>query len=1111
MNILVLGIFFFFSACTSSPESVLIFHKSVGYQHPATPTALSTLRASLAAEGIEVTETDDPALLKESILQQYGAIIFLNNEGDILGRSEEIEVQRFVEAGGGLVFLHRALMMEPEWDWLGALLAGRYVSHSTSAGSNQQLTLEKGVGEHTILANLPAEIAWEGSRMEVSEPGAGAEVLLREKESNNPVSWINEAGTGRVFVTTAGFQRATYSEESFQDHLVAGIRYAMGTSAPDYQQVTTPPIPEEDRFTREILLTYLDQPLELEILEDGRILFNERGGALKLYDPATDSVRVVGRLEVNTTFEDGFLGIALDPGFEENNWIYLYYSSPGPEPQQHLSRFVFKDDTLHHDSEIRMLEVVTQREECCHTGGSIEFGPDSLLYLSTGDNVNPFHSSGYGPFDERAGRTPFDAQASSANANDLRGKILRIKPEPDGGYSIPEGNLFPEGTEGTRPEIYVMGNRNPYRISIDPKTNYLYWGEVGPDAGNDDPLRGPRGHDEINQAREAGFFGWPFFVGDNKAYRDYNFETGESGPHYDPMAPVNDSPNNTGITALPPAKGAFIWYPYAASPEFPIVGAGGRNAMAGPVFYKDLYVQGQGTFPDYFEGKLFIFDWIRGWVMLVSMDERADLVELTPFMPATNFSNLIDIAFDKHGVLYTLEYGEGWVSGNAYSRLSKITYNGGNRPPQAILKASVSSGAIPLEVRLSASDTYDVDEDELTYHWYLDDEETGTSGAVDTVVTFLEAGTYKPFVLVSDNYGNTSRAEVEIRAGNAPPEVSLTLAGNQTFYFEEEPVPYQVAVRDREDGSLEEGGIAPTDVIIQMDYLERGYDRVLIEQGHQQADEVSGFLVGKRLMDESDCSSCHAIDRASIGPMYMQVAEKYKDTEGSIDYLADKIINGGGGVWGEVAMAAHPQFSKEDAKAIARYVLSLDDDNDESRMPMPASGEIAFTAHRAGENTEGMYFFRAVYTDEGAAGAGPLLAQELVALRHPLLQAETYDLTSGVQIVPAGEGEGDLVSGIYSGSHIGFSDIDLTQIVRVVFHVQAGDDTRNEGKVVLRVGSPTGTPIGEKAFSARTGLVEEVSMAITPVNRMVDLYVTFEEDEPTGHPLILLDAIRFYR
>src|SRR5690606_6301831 len=131
-----------------------------------------------------------------------------------------------------------------------------------------------------------------------------------------------------------------------------------------------------------------------------------------------------------------------------------------------------------------------------------------------------------------------------ANSNDYRGKILRIHPQPDGTYLIPDHNLFPKDGSQGRPEIYIMGCRNPYRFSIDPVSNHLFWGDVGPDAGKDS-LRGPRGYDEINQTDKAGFYGWPYLVADNMPYREYNYETQEIGEYFDSSGPINNSPNNT--------------------------------------------------------------------------------------------------------------------------------------------------------------------------------------------------------------------------------------------------------------------------------------------------------------------------------------------------------------------------------------------------------------------------------------------------------------------------------------------------------------------------------------------------------------------------------------
>jgi cytochrome c len=116
-------------------------------------------------------------------------------------------------------------------------------------------------------------------------------------------------------------------------------------------------------------------------------------------------------------------------------------------------------------------------------------------------------------------------------------------------------------------------------MSVDSQSGTVYWGEVGPDAGGEGP-RGPRGYDEINQAKGPGNFGWPYFIGNNLAYADYDYATGAVGPLFDAAAPVNASPNNTGSSVLPPARSAFLWYPYGASAAFPELGEGGRTACA---------------------------------------------------------------------------------------------------------------------------------------------------------------------------------------------------------------------------------------------------------------------------------------------------------------------------------------------------------------------------------------------------------------------------------------------------------------------------------------------------------------------------------------------------
>jgi cytochrome c len=354
--------------------------------------------------------------------------------------------------------------------------------------------------------------------------------------------------------------------------------------------------------------------------------------------------------------------------------VYLYYSTPEASANR-LARFTLTGNTLDLESESFILDVATQREECCHSGGSVQFGPDGTLYVSAGDDTNPFASSGFSPSDPRPGRSAWDAQRTSANSADLRGKILRVKPLPDGGYEIPDGNLFPADGSRGRPEIFAMGLRNPFRIEVDQRTGWLYWGDVGPDAPDDDPLRGPKGHDEVNQARGPGFFGWPYFVGDNKPYAAFDFAREVAGDFAVEAAPANESPNNTGSTFLPPAQGAWIWYPYGESKEFPLLEPGGRTAMAGPVYYADDYAGGDGGLPEYYSGRFFMYEWVRNKIYTVDIDEWGWYGHMETFMEGTTLSRPMDLRFGPNGDMYLLEYGNIWNVENPDARLTRIAYN----------------------------------------------------------------------------------------------------------------------------------------------------------------------------------------------------------------------------------------------------------------------------------------------------------------------------------------------------------------------------------------------------------------------------------------------------
>jgi len=425
---------------------------------------------------------------------------------------------------------------------------------------------------------------------------------------------------------------------------------------------TPPPVPGDEHFRVETLAEGLSDAMEIAVAPDGSVFIVERTGGVKLWEPQAKNAREIARIAVEVrqdshARECGLLGITLDPGYADNRWLYLFYSVPD-QSFQRLSRFTFDGQGL--VDERVMLQFSHDREKgVCHEAGSLTFGPDGNLYLSTGDNTCPFESNGYGPIDEREGRKEFDAQRSAANTNDLRGKVLRIRPTADGLYSIPEGNLFPAGTPSTRPEIYAMGCRNPFRISVDSRNGRLFWGEVGPDAGADSE-RGPSGYDEINMASGPGYFGWPYFVADNKAYADFDFAKGEVGEFFDPLQPVNDSPNNTGQKQLPPATPPLWHYPRA-------------SACAGPVYYHDDYPDAPGKMPKALDEALMIYDWTSAWFRLLWIDEDGNLVANEPWLSRHLFIHPVDLEMGPQGEVFLLEYGSPWYDGSD-GRLRRVTY-----------------------------------------------------------------------------------------------------------------------------------------------------------------------------------------------------------------------------------------------------------------------------------------------------------------------------------------------------------------------------------------------------------------------------------------------------
>jgi cytochrome c len=928
------------------------------------------------------------------------------------------------------------------------------------------------------------------------EAGGGGVVAIKDTLlAQEGWPWLqkwNVLESGKELKQDRGNIKILERNHSFKG-LQKSLDYAIGKNVlPDYSKAQTLAVPEQNRYTYQILTQGLDEPMQMAILPDNDVLIVERKGAVKLFEDSIKQIRTIANFDVFSGIEDGLLGVALDPDFEANNWVYFYYAVGGEKSINRLSRMQLKEGNLLMASEKVLLEIPTQRQYCCHSAGYIHFGRDGLLYLSTGDNTNAEETEGYVPIDERPGRELADDQATAASSNDLRGKILRIKPEPDGTYSIPDGNLFPEGMPKTRPEIYIMGSRNPYRFSVDAKNGYVYWGDVGPDT-KVPSSGGTLSYDEINQARKPGFFGWPYFLGNNEAFPKYDFATKEEGPKFNALKPINASPNNTGIQQLPPAQQAMVWYGDGISREFPLVGKGGESAMAGPVYYADLFPDAPYKLSKYYDGKLFIYDWVRRWFMAVTFDEHMDYLRMEPFLDHIQFSAPTDMQFASDGSIYILEYGTNWFAKNTDAKLVRIEYTEGNRKPVANIETNGLYGPAPYKATLSAAGSMDFDkEDSLHYKWLIEGREVQGENISHT---FDKPGVYNIKLTVADNHGESNSSTVDIKVGNTRPAVKISTTDNQSFYWDNITWNYSIEINDHEDKSIDSGRVN-----VKFHYLPRGKDVAVYLSNPQHSGNLQ-HVKGQYMLNSLDCKACHTINEVSAGPTYTEIAERYAGKNGVTEMLARKVIEGGSGNWGQRMMSSHPDLGVDDAKEIVNYILSLN----EADKSLPLAGSVGLNDH-IDKGSEGSYLLVANYTDRGANGIEPLSAQKSIVLRNPLVQVEDYDDGAKISLRTITT-EFLTYANLKSGSFMKFDQVDLTHLESIKYRVQkqgAGGNIevridRKNGPLISTISIPAGT---DKKWT-------KVSTSLKSTAGKHDLFFIFSNEKEQQRSLFNLDWLYF--
>jgi glucose/arabinose dehydrogenase/PKD repeat protein/type 1 glutamine amidotransferase len=819
---------------TQDRFSVLVFSKTAGFRHDSIPDGIAAIKQLGLDNGFAVDATEDATKFTDANLAKYAAVVWLSTTGDVLDANQQAAFERYIHAGGGYAGIHAASDTEYDWPWYGKLVGAYFKEHP----AQQDAEVRVPDRQHPSTSVLPKRWdrfdEWYGFQ---SNPRGKVHVLatLDEKSydpggsamnNDHPIAWCQNYDGGRAWYTGMGHTKESYADPTFLKHILGGIQTAAGDLAADCGATVQGNF---DQVTLAKGAAVMGEPMGLAVLPDGGVLHTSRDGVIH-YTAKAGQTTTAGTLDVYNFREDGLQGIAVDPNFATNHWFYVDYSpklnTPAGEVPHNsddptvwdafkgydqISRFTLVDGKVDMASEKKLLQIPQDRGNCCHHGGDLDFDAQGNLYVSVGDDSDPFESNGYAPIDDRVTRAPqFDARRSAGNTNDLRGKILRIKPNDDGTYAIPADNLFPVGTVKTRPEIYAMGFRNPFRMDVDDKTGIVWVGDYGPDSGGPNQY-GPGGQVEFARVDAPGNFGWPFCTGTNTPDETYAQRTFTStytasdpnkgdndpvGAKFDCAAgPTNTSRLNTGLTQLPPAHASWIKYDGGSVPEF---GSGSESPMGGPVYHFDPANPKTTKFPAYYDNQFFAYEFGRKWFKNISIDDENKPLEIDPFSNGLTLTQLIDSEFGPDGSLYILDYGTGYFNGDANSAVYRIDYVAGTRSPIAAATADKTSGLAPLTVAFSSAGSHDPDPgDAITaYAWDFDGNGTTDSAEANPSYTYAANGSYTAKLTVTDKTGRTAVSAVQILVGNTAPVLSFENPPDGYVYTAGETIPYSVKVTD---------------------------------------------------------------------------------------------------------------------------------------------------------------------------------------------------------------------------------------------------------------------------------------------------------------------------
>ncbi|MEA2205794.1 MAG: hypothetical protein QOE77_2570 [Blastocatellia bacterium] len=255
-------------------------------------------------------------------------------------------------------------------------------------------------------------------------------------------------------------------------------------------------------FTETLVTNGLTNPTAMALAPDGRIFVCQQGGQLRVIENGALLAAPFLTLTVDANGERGLLGVAFDPNFAANQFVYVYYTATTPQIHNRVSRFTANGNTALAGSEVAILDLNNLSGATNHNGGAIHFGPDGKLYVAVGENANP---------------------ANSQSLSNLLGKLLRIN--SDGTIPADNPSTFPGiagSTSGINRAIWSVGFRNPYTFKFQSGTGRLFINDVGQNTW-----------EEINDGFSGLNYGWANCEGictpTNANFRDPSFQYAHTG------------------------------------------------------------------------------------------------------------------------------------------------------------------------------------------------------------------------------------------------------------------------------------------------------------------------------------------------------------------------------------------------------------------------------------------------------------------------------------------------------------------------------------------------------------------------------------------------------